>query len=50
VDELNFHIEPVLLGGGTRLFADIGPNQFRLERIGLVEGPSTTHIRFRVRR
>ncbi len=50
VDELNFHIESVLLGGGTRLFADLGPDQIRLERIRLVEGPNAIHARFRVLR
>jgi dihydrofolate reductase len=50
VDELNLHIDPVLLGGGTRLFADIGTTPIRLERTRLIEGPATTHIRFRVLR
>jgi dihydrofolate reductase len=30
-DELNLHIEPVLPGGGTRLFADVGVTS-RLQR------------------
>lgn len=50
VDELNLHIEPALLGGGTRLFADVGRDRIRLERTRLIEGPSTTHLRFRVLR
>lgn len=50
VDELNLHIEPVLLGGGTRLFADVGRDQIRLERTRLVEGPVSTHLRYRVLR
>ena len=50
VDELNLHIEPVLLGAGTKLFADIGPDQIRLERTGLIEGKDSTHLRFRVLR
>jgi hypothetical protein len=47
---LNLHIEPVLLGGGTRLFAYPGYDQIRLERTRLIEGPRTTHVRFRVLR
>jgi dihydrofolate reductase len=50
VDELNLHIEPALLGGGNRLFADVGRDRIRLERTRLIEGPSTTHLRFRVLR
>jgi dihydrofolate reductase len=48
VDVLDLHIEPVLLGGGTRLFADIGGEPISLERINLVAGDPTTHVRFRV--
>jgi hypothetical protein len=44
------HIEPVLLGGGARLFADVGLAPIRLERTSLIEGPSTSHLRFRVLR
>jgi hypothetical protein len=40
-------IEPVLPGGGTRLFADIGRDQITLERTRLIEGPASTHLRFR---
>ncbi|HEY2204176.1 MAG TPA: dihydrofolate reductase family protein [Pseudonocardia sp.] len=50
VDVLDLHIEPVLLGGGTRLFADIGGEPIALERTNLVEGEPTTHLRFRVSR
>jgi dihydrofolate reductase len=50
VDELNLHIEPVLLGGGTRLFANVGRDPIRLERTRLIEGEATTHLRFRVLR
>jgi dihydrofolate reductase len=48
VDELDLHIEPVLLGGGTRLFAGVGDDPIKLERTRLVAGPTSTHVRFRV--
>jgi dihydrofolate reductase len=50
VDELNLHVEPVLLGGGIRLFDDLGSDQIQLERTRLVEGPVSTHLRYRVLR
>jgi dihydrofolate reductase len=50
VDILNLHIEPVLLGRGTRLFANVGSDQIKLERTRLIEGTATTHLQFRVRR
>ena len=50
VDERTLHLATGLLGGGTRLFTDVGRDQIRLERTGLIEGPTTTHLRFRVLR
>lgn len=48
VDELNIHIWPVLVGGGARLFADVGRVPVRLERTREIEGPRATHLRYRV--
>jgi dihydrofolate reductase len=48
VDELNLHVEPVLLADGARLFAGLDRTPIRLERVRLIEGPATTHFRFRV--
>ena len=51
VDELHIDIMPVLLGGGRRLFAELGAEQIRLERIMAVELPAgRTHLRVRVLR
>jgi dihydrofolate reductase len=50
VDELELHIAPLLLGGGTRLFDDLGPDDAVLERIEAVDSPNVTHVRYRVRK
>lgn len=49
LDEIQIHLVPVLLGGGTRLFDHLG-GQVRLERTDVVETPNATHLRFRVLR
>lgn len=48
VEEVAIHLVPVLLGGGTRLFGESGGVRMRLQRIGTVESPFATHLRFRV--
>ncbi len=39
---------PILLGQGTRLFDQLGTKQIELERMGVIESESVTHLRFRV--
>jgi dihydrofolate reductase len=48
VDEMAIHLVPVLLGGGARLFGELGGGRIRLERTGTIESPLATHLRFRV--
>ena len=48
LDELQVHVAPMLLGGGTRLFDGVGPAD--LEIVRTVESPAVTHIRYRVAR
>ena len=51
LDELEIHVIPVLLGQGTRLFDDLGPEHIELERTRVLEGEQdVTHVRYRVRR
>ena len=37
----------MLLGGGARLFAGVGPD-VKLERTRVVEAPGVTHLKYRV--
>ena len=48
LDELELHVVPVLLGGGARLFDDLGDAQVELEQVRVVEAPGVTHIKYRV--
>lgn len=48
VDEISVDLVPILLGGGTRFFDNLGPEPMTLERIGVLEGVGVTHLRFRV--
>jgi dihydrofolate reductase len=48
VDEIELSIAPVLLGGGARLFEDLGDAQIALEQVRVVEAPGVTHIKYRV--
>lgn len=50
LDELEIHVVPVLLGQGTKLFGDRGPEHVELERTRVLEGVGVTHLHFRVER
>jgi dihydrofolate reductase len=47
VDELELHVVPLVLGGGVRLFAGVGPD-LKLELLRTVEAPGVTHLKYRV--
>ena len=50
VDEVQFHLAPVILGRGVKLFENVGDEGLTLEKIRLVDSPAVTHISFRVPR
>lgn len=48
VDEMQLHLVPILLGGGVRLLEGLGDGVgLKIERV--IESPSVTHLRYRVR-
>jgi dihydrofolate reductase len=47
LDELVVSIVPILLGGGTRLFDNLGDPAPSLEQVEAVGAPGVTHIRYR---
>jgi riboflavin biosynthesis pyrimidine reductase len=47
LDELELHVVPLLLGGGSSPFADLTGTGVRLEQIRAVEAPGVTHLKYR---
>jgi dihydrofolate reductase len=48
LDEMQIHLVPVLLGGGTRLLESLQGAGVRLECTRVVHSPGVTHLRYRV--
>lgn len=44
LDELQIHMVPLLLGGGTRLLDNLGDT--KLEKIKVIDSPLVTHLKF----
>jgi dihydrofolate reductase len=48
IDEMLLNVVPVLLGGGTRLFEDLGdPSAIGLEQVRVVDAPGVAHLLYR---
>jgi dihydrofolate reductase len=48
VDELSIHLVPIIFGGGTRMFENLG-EQFRdLEILEVLPGETVTHLHYRL--
>jgi dihydrofolate reductase len=50
VDEMQLHVAPVLLGGGTRLLDNLEGTSLELECIRVIDAPGVTHLKYRVGR
>jgi dihydrofolate reductase len=50
LDEIQVSIVPVLLGGGVRLFDDLGADPIALQQTRVIESEGVTHLRYRVLR
>lgn len=50
LDELELHVVPILLGGGSRLLDDLGAADVRLEQVRAVAGNGVTHLKYRILR
>jgi dihydrofolate reductase len=48
LDEMTISVVPLLLGGGSRLFDNVGDADFELEQVRSVESPGVTHLSYRV--
>ena len=48
LDEIQIHVAPVLLGGGTRLLDDLGGTSAKLELDRAIASPAAAHLRYRV--
>lgn len=48
LDELELHVVPVLLGGGSRPLDELGNAHVRLEQVRAVEAPGVTHLTYRI--
>jgi dihydrofolate reductase len=49
LDELDVSVVPLLLGGGARLFDNLGTTTLELELVRVVDAPGVAHLKYRLR-
>jgi dihydrofolate reductase len=49
LDELDVSVVPLLLGGGARLFDNLGATTLELELVRVVDAPGVAHLKYRLR-
>ncbi len=47
LDELEFHVVPVVLGDGARLSDNLRDAEVQLEQVRAIEAPGVTHLKYR---
>jgi dihydrofolate reductase len=47
LDELELHVVPLVLGGGARVFDNLGDAEVQLEQVRAVEAPGVAHLKYR---
>jgi dihydrofolate reductase len=50
LDEIQVHLVPIFMGGGVRLFENVGSDPPQLTCTRMVESPGVVHLRFEVAR
>jgi len=50
IDEMEIHVVPLLLGGGSRLFENIDGRQSAYECVRVVNSPTVSHYKYRLKR
>jgi dihydrofolate reductase len=48
LDELELHVVPALLGGGSRVLDNLGDANVRLEQVRAIEAPGVTHLKYQI--
>ena len=48
MDEMELHVVPLILGGGERLFDNLGGSDAKVEPVRVIETPDVTHLKYRV--
>jgi len=48
VDEIQLHVAPLLLGGGIRLFDQLGPELVELEPTRVIGSDAVTHLKYTI--